>query len=268
MISALALIVMLPSAAQAKCAGENGGASVVTEIRAGETLILGDGRAVRLAGVLAPKRWEGGSRSAGRAEMERELTRLVQGKKVTLLLGARKRDRYGRFLAQVIADADGDAIWVQEKLAAAGVVRVMSHADNRICIGELLAHENEARAARRGLWKTGYFAIHAANAAHVLSGLARHYEIVEGRVHSVKEVRGRVYLNFGENWRRDFSVYIPAKSSALFSGEGARETPPLAQLKGRLVRVRGWLRIFNGPSITVTHPEQIEVLGSTAALPR
>jgi hypothetical protein len=34
----------------------------------------------------------------------------------------------------------------------------------------------------------------------------------------------------------------------------------LLALKGRGVRVRGYLRDFNGPSMDLTHPEQIEVL--------
>jgi hypothetical protein len=36
-------------------------------------------------------------------------------------------------------------------------------------------------------------------------------------------------------------------------------------LKGKRVRVRGWLKNFNGPSITVTHPEQIEILEQKSA---
>jgi hypothetical protein len=31
-------------------------------------------------------------------------------------------------------------------------------------------------------------------------------------------------------------------------------------LAGRLLRVRGWLREWNGPMIEATHPEQIELL--------
>lgn len=30
--------------------------------------------------------------------------------------------------------------------------------------------------------------------------------------------------------------------------------------KGHILRVRGWLKSFNGPMIEATHPEQIEVL--------
>ena len=31
-------------------------------------------------------------------------------------------------------------------------------------------------------------------------------------------------------------------------------------MEGKRIRVRGWLRSYNGPVIDVTHPEQIELL--------
>jgi hypothetical protein len=37
------------------------------------------------------------------------------------------------------------------------------------------------------------------------------------------------------------------------------DVEPLS-IKGKHIRVRGWLKKSNGPKITVTHPEQIEVL--------
>lgn len=34
----------------------------------------------------------------------------------------------------------------------------------------------------------------------------------------------------------------------------------LAMLEGKVIRVRGWVELWNGPVIKVTHPEQIELL--------
>jgi hypothetical protein len=36
-------------------------------------------------------------------------------------------------------------------------------------------------------------------------------------------------------------------------------TEPLS-LQGKVVRVRGWLKKFNGPIIKASHPKQIEVI--------
>jgi hypothetical protein len=33
----------------------------------------------------------------------------------------------------------------------------------------------------------------------------------------------------------------------------------ILRLKGRIVRVRGWIKSYNGAMIEATHPEQIEV---------
>jgi micrococcal nuclease len=34
----------------------------------------------------------------------------------------------------------------------------------------------------------------------------------------------------------------------------------LMGLNGKTIRVRGWVRNYNGPLIEITHPQQIEVL--------
>ena len=74
------------------------------------------------------------------------------------------------------------------------------------------------------------------------------------------KVKARVYLNFGPDWRTDFTVTLQAKARRLFRKAGLE---PLS-LEGREIRVRGWLKKFNGPMIEATHPEQIEVLNQEA----
>ena len=83
------------------------------------------------------------------------------------------------------------------------------------------------------------------------------FQLVEGRVLDAARVRTRAHLNFGPDWRTDFTVTLDARARRLFRDAGF---DPLA-LEGRRVRVRGWLREFNGLLIDSTHPEQIEVLG-------
>jgi hypothetical protein len=69
-------------------------------------------------------------------------------------------------------------------------------------------------------------------------------------------VRGRAYLNFGADWKQDFTVTLAPAVRRLFEAEGH---DPRAY-EGRRIRVRGWLKSFNGPMIEATHPEQIELL--------
>jgi len=69
-------------------------------------------------------------------------------------------------------------------------------------------------------------------------------------------VKGRTYLNFGADWREDFTVSIDKRAMKLFKKSGF----DLLALKNKRIRVRGWLKKFNGPMIEASHPEQIEVL--------
>jgi micrococcal nuclease len=268
LVAALAVCLSFAAGAHAECKGEDAGAGIVTEIQEGETLILEDGRAVRPVGVIGPKRARGGPASEARGEMEKALSDLTLGKKVALRLGERKRDRYGRLLAQITVVRDNETIWLQERLIAEGMARVISFPENRLCTVELLAKEEDARQAQKGLWKTGFFAIRSADGEDLLSRLAQSYEIVEGEVRSVADIKGRTYVNFGDNWRKDFTAFISPQTAKLFGGAPA--TGPMtsfdaAALKGKRIRVRGWLKNFNGPSITVTHPEQIEILEQKSA---
>ena len=68
------------------------------------------------------------------------------------------------------------------------------------------------------------------------------------------EGRGSAYLNFGPDWKRDFTAVIRPEALRVFTMEGIDP----AAYEGRRIRVRGWVESWNGPMIEVTHPEQIE----------
>jgi len=146
-----------------------------------------------------------------------------------------------------------DGLWVQAELLSRGLARVNSYSDNRAMLAELLLFERQARAARRGIWALPRYAVRSVKET---PKFLNSFQIVEGRVKSVAKVRGRIYLNFGSDWRRDFTVTLPPQATRLHIKEGR---DPLSY-EGKRIRVRGWLKPRNGPMITVTHPEQIEVL--------
>ena len=72
----------------------------------------------------------------------------------------------------------------------------------------------------------------------------------------VATVKGRTYLNFGVNWRSDSTVSVAPRDRRRFVNGSAKPV----DIKGRLVRVRGWLGWRDGPMIEATHSKQIEVL--------
>ena len=144
---------------------------------------------------------------------------------------------------------------MQGEMLRRGLARVYSFPDNRALVAEMLAAETEARAANRGIWSDPYYAIRNPDPG-VLLPLTNTFQLIEGRVVEAAEVNGTVYLNFGADWRSDFTVSIARKYMKNFEGAGI---DPLVY-QGQSIRVRGWITKRNGPMINATHPEQIEDL--------
>ncbi len=251
----LVLLVLPLAAARAEAVVEalmRGNTSPAIEIVDGDTLVLENGTEVRLVGIQAPKLPLG--RAGFKAwplaeEAKQALASLALGQTLTLYYGGRRTDRYGRALAHLLRP---DGLWLQGELLAAGMARVYSFRDNRRLIDEMLAHERRARAARRGIWAHPYYAVRTPEAAaeHIGS-----FQLVEGLVVDSAIVRRRGYVNFGADWKSDFTISIAPGNRKLFGPEGEE----ILALKGRIVRVRGWIKSFNGAMIEATHPEQIEV---------
>ncbi len=78
-------------------------------------------------------------------------------------------------------------------------------------------------------------------------------QLVEGRVRRVSETDRYVYLNFGIDWRTDFTTRLDRKmiKSAGFD---------VTALRGKKLRVRGVLVESRGPLIDIAHLKQIEFL--------
>ncbi len=228
----------------------------VVDVVDGDTLYLDDGVQVRLVGIQAPK-LPLGRRNFKTWPLAREakqaLEALSLGRVVKLSYGGRRTDRYGRALAHLHRE---DGVWIQQELLRQGMARVYSFRDNRAVVPELLAAERSARIAKAGIWNHGWYRVWQQEELH--GGLDGFF-LIEGIVLKSAQIRGRIYLNFGQDWRQDFTITVSPRDRKLFDRAGFEH----AAMVGRRVRVRGWLKHFNGPSIEATHPEQIEVLNLT-----
>ncbi|MBL8703760.1 MAG: thermonuclease family protein [Rhodospirillales bacterium] len=220
-------------------------AQTVAQILDADTLRLEDGREIRLTGLRVSRPADRWSRAARALLQDRAL-----GRRVALDPPEPGQDRRGRLLAQVTT---ADGLWLQGLLLEAGLARVETFADNHRRAPDMLAIEAAARAAGRGLWSDPRFRVLSAEEAET-AGEGIH--LVEGRVVRVVERRDRFYLDFGQDWRRDFSVTILKRDRAAFKAAGLDP----AELGDARLRVRGWMRMFNGPMIDLTHPQQIERL--------
>jgi endonuclease YncB( thermonuclease family) len=236
--------------------------ATVGEVIDGETLKLSDGRIVRLIGAKAPAPplgWRGDDPWPLVEESKRALDRLASGKQVELKFGGRRSDRYDHVLAQVFVLGNDKPIWLQEELVSEGLARVYSFPDNRACIAELLAREREVRAKHLGVWGSSAYRIESADNVERLGRLTQSFQL-EGKVAKVGERGGRIYLNFADNWRSDFTISIERKDVPAFAAAGI----DLKGLAGKHVRVRGWIEWRNGPMIAATHPEQLGLLPAAA----
>lgn len=256
-LGALALSLM-PVAIPA-CEGlRDGPKGTVSAVVDGDTILLDTGLVVRLIGIQAPHLAlgrEGLSDWPKGKEAKAALETIALNKPVLLRYGGADRDRHGRSLAQLYL-TDGSKGWVQAEMLKAGMARVYSFPDNRACLDELFAVENRARSAGLGIWSDLHYRVRRAERPADLAPLEGRYELIEGRVVDAAKAGGLVYLNFGRVYREDFTAVIDARAVRLFAQTGL---DPLT-LGGALVRVRGWIEMSGGPRVTLTHPEQIEVL--------
>ncbi|BCP55280.1 hypothetical protein K32_38970 [Kaistia sp. 32K] len=242
-----------------ECHLVDGEAGIVTHVIDGDTLVLDNTLEVRLVGMQAPKLPLGRPGFVAwplSSEAKAKLETLALGNAAQLRYGGTRRDRYNRALAHVtILPEDGEPIWIQQAMLAEGLARVYSFADNRQCVGALLNVEREARNSGLGLWRDPYYAIRPA-ADPALATRHDVYDLVEGSVISVGERGPIAYLDFGRDWSTDFTAVLTTEAITAFAEAGiAVET-----LRGQRVRLRGWIERHGGPSMRVTHPEQLELL--------
>jgi hypothetical protein len=180
------------------------------------------------------------------------LDQLMAGQQLSLS-EAGDADRYGRTPVQARLPDGRD---LAAALIETGWAIVWPREGQTADFQALLDAEARARAERAGAWADGVFAVFSPSPdllAQRLDGPV----IVEGRIVSTGEGRdGRLYLNFGLDWRSDFTLSASRRVRADFEEAGRT----LDTLDGAVVRARGWLYAENGPMIALTHPAQLEVL--------
>jgi endonuclease YncB( thermonuclease family) len=240
----LASLLAMPAAAQ-ECKLITLGTGEVASVRDGRTLMLTDGSEVRLAGIEV----SGDSRSA--------LQQAIGGGAIRLESLNPERDRYGRIVALVFAG--GAQRSVQEAMLEQGQARVAARIGSKPCAERLFAAERQARAEKRGLWADPNFAPLPPDNLDRLRAQRGRFTIIEGKVLSVRDSGGTIYVNFGARWSQGFSVIILRRNQRIFNAAGVEPK----RLEGRRIRVRGVLEERRGPVIEADVPEQIEFADDT-----
>ncbi len=192
----------------------------------GDSLLLSDGRQVRLIGINAPELGRDGRPEQPLARAARTLlSSLSEGQSVELHFEQEPRDRYGRLLAHVRL-ADGRDLG--EILVRQGLVWMVAIPPNVAAVARLTAAEDEARAQRRGVWnEPRYRPTPAARLGRDDTG----FRFIEGTVRAVRSARHSHFFELAPGVvltaaRADWSRYFDYSPQ---------------QLLNRQVVVRGWL---------------------------
>lgn len=240
-----------------------GGKSRVKAVITPLTLQLGNGKTLQLSGIDIPDLdpYQPGEIAMAAQQM---LETLVAGKELSLYVSRSpnrgRTNRLGHLLAhaEIAADKSTPALWLQGALLEKGLARVRTSAENPEMAVQMLALEAKARAAGLGLWANPDYAILSPGSAQDKIGT---FQLVEGTVYDVATVRNTIYLNFGKNWRADFSGGIPSGTRVAFARLGLK---PM-EWQGKRVRLRGFIEERNGPYISLDSPGQIEILDGPGA---
>jgi endonuclease YncB( thermonuclease family) len=244
----------------------------VRKVLDGRTLVLEDGRQVRLAAIEVPS-------LAGPPDSERAMAAALDARPPDTMASPRGRatvaalnalaggdevvlrgetglDRYGRLVAYAYVIRDGDEILLQRELLAEGLARVGDRVA-RACADDLLGREKAARGAKLGLWADPYYEVLDAEVPGNALAHRGHFALVEGKVASVRESGPTIFVNFGRRRPGDITVTILKRNERTFAAAGL----DLQALAGRRVRVRGWVeqRGDDRAWMEAERPEQIEV---------
>jgi endonuclease YncB( thermonuclease family) len=257
-VGALAAVLAVPAgvapaqtgaSAAAPCKLAAIASATVRSVVDGRTLVLADGREVRLAALeVAPP-----DEPAGAAAKD-ALAALVTEQTIELRGAKAETDRYGRLFAHAFL-VGGKERWIEAELVERGQARVSGRIGERACASALLARERAARAGKLGLWADPYYVVRRAEDAAAVAAERGRFAIVEGKVVSVRESGGTIYINFGRRWTQDFTVTIAKRNERSFTSAGLEPK----RLEGRRVRIRGWIEQRGGPWVEATRPEQIEL---------
>ncbi|MCP4354161.1 MAG: hypothetical protein GY793_00750 [Proteobacteria bacterium] len=231
-------------------------AEMVKYVYDGDTFTTTDGKKVRLLNINTPETAKKNRTSEPYSIKAKEaLKDLVLNKEVKLVFDEEKKDKYKRMLAYVYLK---DGTFVNAEILKQGLAHLYSFPKNVSKFEELKKAENFARNKSLGLWSHKRWKIQDANSTNPVEKFRfGKYQVFEGKVKECKAIADKVYLNFAENWRTDFSVQIKDKYFKYF--KNANINPETFYCNKKL-RIRGILIPVNGALISATHPQQLEIL--------
>ena len=218
---------------------------------------LQDGRIVQLAGIDIPDNDPVRPGPLASQAFD-ELQRLLMNKQATLYQtkneGEGRRNRMGHYLGHL--ETHDGKFWVQGFLLKNGLARIQPGQENIEMATHMLALENEAIKHKRGLWAADKFGVLTTETAESAMNA---WAIVEGKITKTGMANNVSFLNFGEDWRKDFTIGLEGEVRRQMAKRGL----DAMALVGKNIRVRGWMESYNGPYIKLSNAIWLEILPDT-----
>ncbi len=255
------------------CAGQLNTASASTDCRSslydetarvkyvydGDTVILKDGRKVRLIGINTPEMSRDGQAAQAYAQAARDQLRALikqSQQQVKLRYGKDPRDHYGRQLAHLF-NKQGDNL--QSKLLAQGLAVAITYPPNDHFSSCYQLIEALAQCRRTGLWSHPDYRIIPATQ---LNPKSRGYRLITARVKTIRETSKGISITL-EN---GLIASIRQHDLANFDKSW------LADLKNQALLLRGWIHPAKSPDhhtqyfMRLRHPSSISLISDNDAI--
>jgi len=234
---------MLTALAPSFVYGQSSGIGEQTVLRVidGDTLEIPGGDRVRLLGIDAPERGDPFFDQA--VGMLKELT----ASRPLNFEMCEDRDIYGRYLATVVSeDVNVNSVLLREGMALPMLIPPCG----RMITVNVLAAAAQGALSGKGIYSLRDYEIipHADAAAHLGKNA-----MVKGRILGLHKGRKAWHLNFGQDWKTDFTAVLFTDGQRRFLDLGIDP----ASLVGREVLVIGKIKGYNGPEIIVGGPDRI-----------
>jgi len=153
-----------------------------------------------------------------------------------------------------------DGWFAQEALVQNGLAFAYPTQSHFAVADRLYTAEESAREAKLGFWAQEEWQVLT---PETVQKVENRFAIVMGKVHAVASRNNVIYLNFGENWRSDFTVAMDSRLRRDFAKAGISTM----DLGDKIIEARGWVRDYNGAFMEVFHPSQVRIISSSSAPP-
>ena len=167
-------------------------------------------------------------------------TILTSGDKLKLEFGKMKTNRYKQLASYVYHNN----ILLQQALIQEGFA-IFYASSNEPENQAFLAFEQDARKAGKGFWQNEQ------NITNVITAndFIHKKTLVAGKIHHIKDSKDKIYINFGKDYKKSFSIEVDKNIGVDFSS-----------LHNKTVLARGFVKKYYSPFMTIINRHHIEVL--------